>query len=201
MKLRNLYTTRKQLMYGALILVLAGQTAGLGWLYAQNLSLQKSAATKDELATEQRILNDNIAYTFNTLQKPILDIKASYAYFPELGIRLPYTPLVRTLTYSMRSNTLIYSDGTDAPEADISSTAYNPPESETVINCADMVRVKIESSPHTYNPHEKAQSVKLADGRVLQVYELTNEPECTDSWNLSVDPATLASAFQQAQSY
>ncbi|HET8709640.1 MAG TPA: hypothetical protein VFL85_05185, partial [Candidatus Saccharimonadales bacterium] len=92
-------------------------------------------------------------------------------------------------------------DTTDQGEADVFSTAYIYPENETTVNCGNLLRLKFEAQPHPYNPHEKPSSVKLADGRTLQIYQLSNEKECTDSWNASVNPSMITDVFKQAQSY
>ena len=188
-----------------LILVLVLQSAGLAWLMVQNhtlsgdvSTLQRTSASKDDLAASQRLLNGSISNVFGA-EKPVMDAQTLSVYLPEFKIKLPYNSTTKTIAYTLRNDNNPRSN--DPAEADVTSTRYVAPEKETVVDCSDFLRLKIEAAPHTYSPHEKATSVKLADGRTLQIYEAINEAECTQSWNIFISPAALADVFKQAESY
>lgn len=118
-------------------------------------------------------------------------------YIPELKIRLPFTSLAKTFTYSTRTD----KDGGSVIEADVSSDLYTYPDRMLVKNCGNLVRLKIEDKQNPYNPHEKPTTVNLVDGRKLQVYEFVNEKSCNDSWSASISPEPVANAFKGAESY
>lgn len=187
-------------VFFAMLVVMVGWLVWQNHMLTQDVSnLKHTAATKDALAASQNLLSGDITYTWQ-LERPLLDTDGKTLYFPEFRIRLPFTPLSRTIFYDMRSNTLPYGSNTDPAEADILSSAFAGADN-TVVNCGDMLRIKLESNPNAYSPHEKVSTVHLADGRTLQLYELVNEKECTDAWNNTVSPEMLNDIFKQAQSY
>jgi hypothetical protein len=190
-----------------LSLVLVVLFAGLCLLTWQSLTLRKdiqnlkkSNITFEDLAAQKRLLDGQIAFT-NAALRPVADKETLMVFLPELRIEVPnYAPFIglgRSLMYSPRDG---FRDDTGL-ETDVHTTYYQYPEHELRIDCGDMVRLKFESTPKPYSPHEKAHTVKLKDGRTLQIYELVNEKECNQSWaNSGVNPSQMAELFMQAQS-
>jgi hypothetical protein len=134
-------------------------------------------------------------------EKAVIDPITPQVYLPELRIKLPFDSVSKTIAYQMRN---VYPGTKMGPglEADVISTKYVPPPELTRVDCSNFVRLKLEAEPNPYSPHEKPTSVKLADGRTLQVYELVNEPECNSSWYYSgISPSMMAQEFTKAQTY
>lgn len=136
----------------------------------------------------------------------VWDTGTDFVYLPEFRIKLPFTPVSKSLTYEMRGEfdelfTGNPSSSSQIPEADLYSTHYIYPQQPATADCGVMVRIKLEAKPDAYSPHEKPSTVKLADGRTLQVYESVDEKSCQRSWDSSVSPSVVAKQLQRAQSY
>jgi hypothetical protein len=184
----------------AVILVLAGFAV----LWAQNRSLsqkitglQKTSVSQDDLAAAQRMQNNSLV-AVTQAARPLISKNADVLYLPELRIQVPYSRLASSLLYSLRDEEGDGNTLSQTAETDVRTSFYTYPEKPTRIDCGDEVRLKFEASPHPYNPHEKPTSVKLDDGRTLQIYELVNEPECTDTWNRTINPSELVAIFKEA---
>jgi hypothetical protein len=134
-------------------------------------------------------------------ERAVIDPVNSLVYLPEFRIRLPFDDVSKTIAYAMRTN------GTgdmnaDGPEADVTSIAFPLPDRQTTMDCSNFVRLKLESKPKPYSPHEKTTTIKLTDGQTLQIYEFVNDSECSKYWNQStVTPASLAAEFLKSKSY
>ncbi len=133
-------------------------------------------------------------------QRAVVNPVEAVVYIPEFHIKLPLNEITKTIAYNIRSHG---SDSKSAiiTEADVSSTLYIQPPTQTRIDCSDYVRLKLEPKASPYNPHEESSTVVLSDSRVLQIYELVNEKECQTSWANSLSPSALAAEFKQAQVY
>lgn len=175
------------------------------FLLQQNFMLKKDVDTAKKASTSagtkleesQRLFAGELQ-TVLAYERPVVDPLGSLVYIPELRIKLPLNDATKTLLYSMRSDKQISDSAT---EADVTSSFFVPPDKQTVMNCSNLVRLKVEAKANPYSPHEKPTSVTLTGGRTLQVYESFNLKECTDAWNNSISPATIAAEFKNAQSY
>ena len=127
-------------------------------------------------------------------------------YLPQLGISLPLTTLGMTLMYS--PDTAYVTGSNKAPtgpidEASISDSATaGAPQSQTQFDCSGLVRIKFESKPNPYNPHEiPSGSVALTNGKTLQIYA-NHLKNCQQEWSVTQANADMvASLFKQAESY
>ncbi|MCA9325389.1 hypothetical protein KDA23_04985 [Candidatus Saccharibacteria bacterium] len=162
-------------------------------------NLQKQVGKLDERISLAR----HDLYSSNYTNHVVADKDGKYVYMPELRIKMPFSSLARSITYGIRGEDDPYndSDPIQSGEVDVSSTAYQYPERELTLNCGILVRLKIENKQHPYNPSEKPHTVKLADGRNLQVYEFVNANECQDSWDSSINPGQIVDIFKKAESY
>ncbi len=125
-----------------------------------------------------------------------------WVVFDKLAFRIPRSYTNKDMTYTARDT---YTDAVGYTQDVDISVAGLPVHLATAdgrISCASPVRLKFESTSNPYNPHEKnVASIKLADGRTLQVYAFTH-PGCHDGYNkLSVDPVALGKSFAGAESY
>ena len=138
-----------------------------------------------------------------SVSHPEVSVTDNAVYIPELRLKLPLDPTSLSLVYSLRTSDITASR-IDPIEADISTKdliAY-PINPNQAIGCSSAVRIKLEAKPDPYNPHEiVAASVKLADGRMLQVYAFHHD-DCTLANKMSnTDPDTVADVFKEATSY
>jgi len=134
---------------------------------------------------------------------PQVSVTDDAVYLPELRLKLPLNPTSLSLVYSLRTSDMT-ATGIDPTEADISTKnliAF-PSNPNQKIGCSSAVRIKLEAKPDPYNPHEiVAASVKLADGRTLQVYAF-HHPDCDQTNTLTgTNPDTVADVFKEATSY
>jgi hypothetical protein len=176
-------------------------------LVIQLIGLVGLAAKYEILWTDLKVAQQNIEANARlsagmldnafSLQKVVVEPKEPAVYLPEFRIKLPYDEVTSSLAYGIREPL----DPSDPLEADVRSTLYQEEFELTRVDCSILVRLKLESKPNPYSPHEKASTVNLKDGRTLQVYKSFNEPECQKFWESSIHPETVASVFQKAQSY
>jgi hypothetical protein len=135
-------------------------------------------------------------------ERAVVDPVGSLVYLPEFKIKLPLNDVSKTIAYTMRDNGSSDSVTPASPEADVTSFIFPLPGRQTTMDCSKFVRLKLETKPAPYSPHEKATSVKLADGQTLQIYEFVNDHVCAKYWNQSpVKPSALAAEFLKAKSY
>jgi len=177
-----------------LVIVLVAQTIAIGLLAARHDNSEASdskPAAENAMAAE--INTRATASSLHMLVDPIDEI----AYLPELHITLPYDTVSKTLIYNPRTD----ASGAETGEIDVSSIRLDLPPHFTRVDCAALVRLKVEPEPHPYSPHEQASSVTLSDGRVLQIYQSVNEKECAQAWAGPINPATVAAEFQKAEVY
>lgn len=175
-------------LFIALVVLFSGCITYL--LYDQNKLKQKIDETQNNLLA----LIHNGVYG----QLVVIDKNADFVYMPELKIKLPFNQTSKTIVYDVRLDQNLKQE---TQEADVSTTLYTPPAKMTIIGCSNMVRLKIEPTQRTYNPNEKAYSVKLNDGRTLQVYQAINIKECVDKWDVLANPTRLTKEFLKAESY
>lgn len=197
-------TKSKRLLVIAIIV--AVQAIFLGLMGLEYHVLDSTVATNfsksQKTIAESNALLKNDTYSLLANERPVEDPLNAVVYLPEFRIKLPAYSLTKSIAYSLRDELLeTDSNSASGPEADVTSMQYIPPDKMTVMDCSNLVRLKVEDKQHPYNPHEKATSVKLADGRTLQVYEFVNSKECQPSWSESVSPGQMASVFKEAQSY
>ncbi len=150
----------------------------------------------DALTSSVQLLNNDVNSNFST-EKVVVDPVGAQVFIPELRIKLPLNETTKTIAYGMRTD----QNGALLSEADVTSTNYIAPPMMTVMNCSNLVRLKIEPEPNPYSPHEIPSSVTLSDGRTLQVYKSSNIPSCMASWQNSVSPESMAQQFTNATSY
>lgn len=160
----------------------------------------------DGLATEQRLLNNNLDYQ-KSLLKPALNIQENTLAFPELKIQIPYDNVSNTLVYNNKflkdEDTLKYEEGLS-----VSSTLVGEDPYMAQLSCRQLVRLSfVNGTP--YNPWEEySGEVILEDGRTLYIikaiaYE-NNEASSAycpqTSWS-QINPDQVAELFKQARSY
>jgi hypothetical protein len=189
-----------------LVVVLFLQTFCTAILAVDNHDLNKrlDSASDSLFVVSKTLAKSNAENTQLTIsQRVVVDAVNSTVYLPEFRIKLPYDETSKALAYSIRNydkNGKIAVDASNA-EADLTSLNYVHPAPVTTMDCSDLLRIKVELTQKPYNPHEKASTVKLADGRSLQLYEPVNLNECEQSWNISASPDTVLTELKQAQSY
>lgn len=130
------------------------------------------------------------------------DPSSNMLYFPELRIKLPYSSLARSFSYSMRLD----DKNNEIQEADVASNRFQPSPDLTVLDCTHFLRLSIEDKPNPYNPAEKPYSYNLNDGRKLQIYVFTGEldgnRECKIQYDSQrINPTDFLKAFTGVQSY
>jgi hypothetical protein len=182
------YTTQKIILAALFIALIVAQGVTLGLLHQTNQDVQ---SLKD---SNQIILNelDSTASLRELAAVP----GQKRLYVPELNITLPLDETTSTMRYTYTT----YGESTSkSGDARITTTMMTD-HTTHVKSCSDMVRLKIEAKPDAYSPDQPVYaSIKLADGRTLQVYASTAK-ECERAW-LPLSPQALAEPFKQAQSY
>lgn len=196
-------TANKPLIAVAVLLIIV--SCGLAYkqhntedrLSRTEVSVQK---LKSELDASNRELRGDIAEVFSA-ERVVTDPLKEKVYIPEFRLVLPLNQTTKTIAYKLRTDFKGNPLNKDQLEADITSTIYAKPDKQTVVDCSELLRIKLEPKAMPYSPHEKPTSLTLSDGRSLQIYESINEKECAQTWDYSMSPETLAEAFIQAEAY
>lgn len=182
---------------GVLIFVLLTQSVSILILGLRQRSLSHStdAQFKSITSVAEQAVNAS----------SYIPIRASIAgnavYIPELRLKLPLNDTTLAFEYSLRADS---KDKTQAfTEADITTRdLVSAAPVDATISCSNPVRIKYETSSNPYNPHEtNVVSVKLANGKTLQVYAF-HHTDCSTAFNLAhIDSDALGKVFKQAVSY
>lgn len=195
-----------------LVAVLLLQSAGIAILAAKYHSLSQNDRNSDTVSSAHnrlspQLLSNDIQSVF-AAEKVVFNPEDSMVYIPEFKIKLPFDDISKSLAYTMRGYLPAYipsnaswNHNNTVPEADFTSTYYAHLNKTTTMDCGILARIKLEAEPKPYSPHEKPISVKLADGRTLQVYQTINQKECQQSWTSSIAPPAVAGTLIKAQSY
>lgn len=139
---------------------------------------------------KQRILSD-LDTNQHLLSLAVL-AQPNRLYLPELGVVLPLNSITRSAQYYVDTAT-----SETEPNIRISSTLA-PDHKIRTQSCTDMVRLKVEDTPNAYSPSQPHYAtVKLSDGRILQIYASVKPEECKQAW-ATVSPEQLAMEFARA---
>ncbi len=116
-------------------------------------------------------------------------------YLAELNLSVPLDLTTTSLRYAYTLGDPTKQNG----EVRVTSALITDHE-EHVKSCSDMVRLKVEAKPNPYSPDQPLYTtVKLDDGRTLQVYACTTK-ECQFAWQ-PMSPQTIAETFKSAKTY
>jgi len=190
--------TTPQVLVSLLVLVLVGQSTllAIGFKKIHTLETTKPSV----LSQDQQNLSATTmtALSAVSMSEPVVSVGDNKVYLPYLRIALPIDSTSLQLLYSARSvgeNSFTY-DVTTRGLASLSPIGF-----QTRLACTPL-RLAFEAKPNPYNPHESNNaSVKLADGRTLQIYA-DSDTTCDAQWRAAgVDPDVMKTTFVQAQSY
>lgn len=179
--------TLRNVFAAAIVFLLVAQ--GITW---HLLGKARQDIRQSEVAT--RLVLNELDYTAQ--QSSLSAIPGTKRlYLPELNLTVP----LNTTTSSVRYNFTEAANSNESGEARLSS-AIMTDHITRVKSCSDMVRLKIETQPNVYSPDQPHYAtVKLADGRTLQVYANTTK-ECESAW-IMMSPQAIAKEFKEAASY
>ncbi|MDB5186526.1 MAG: hypothetical protein JWL85_1049 [Candidatus Saccharibacteria bacterium] len=173
---------------------------GISFNKIHKLESAKSAAQnqeqQDKSAVSMAALN---AASFN---QPAVSVSDNKVYFPDIHLALPLNNDTVSFLYTGRQvgnpnkQTITTYDVTTRGLASLSPVGF-----QQRLAC-DPVRLAFEDKANPFSPHEKNNSsVKLADGRTLQIYAYSDST-CNAQWQAAnVDPILIKSTFEQATSY
>jgi|SRR5882672_577027 len=179
--------TFKNVMVAVVILLFAAQ--GVSWC----LLSRANQKIQDSQLSNQLTLNELDQVAQQQALSPIPG--ANRLYLAGLNLTIPLNPTTSSIRYGFSSG----APGNDSGEVRLTSTFMTDHTVHTK-SCSDMVRLKMESKPDAYSPEQPLYTtVKLADGRTLQVYASTTK-ECQLAWQV-VSPQSIAEAFKAAATY
>jgi hypothetical protein len=197
--------TRLPISVKIVLLLLVVAVAALLVLYLSlrdSLNQQKSSVNSLGISMGKNYADISNATSFaNTTVDPVNFL----VYLPEFRVKLPYNDISKTLAYRLRNfdknGQTVQSDYRQGVEADVTSRIFAQTSAVTVMDCSDLARIKVETKQNPYSPHERAISVKLQDGRTLQIYQVVGSKECQQAWNNSISPGQVTAELEKAQSY
>ncbi|MGF7228568.1 MAG: hypothetical protein ACQR33_01135 [Candidatus Saccharibacteria bacterium] len=159
-------------------------------------------ASVSDIKSQQSSRDALNALNVVSLSQPAVSVADNKVYLPDIHLALPLNTTTAALLYDSREvgstqkTTGTTYDVTTRALATLPSSSF-----QDQFSCSP-VRFSFEATANPYNPHEKTNTaVKLADGRMLQIYTYTNTA-CNAQWKAAgVVPNTITQAFEQATSY
>lgn len=188
-------------VYALLIVLIAGSFAVLSLLWSH----QQDEITS--LNSEVATLSSNQA----SMQGPTYyDVTVSPSdkavYFPLARLKVADSAAAEGLTYTYTPSYTIPHDTKVFPATITLSThdlAANAQSTTHQFDCTEVAYADFVTPSYPVNPMWKSDgSVKLADGRTMNVYYAPSIPGCAGAWNLNtINAHAVADVLKQATSY
>jgi hypothetical protein len=192
--------TTKQYIYAAFAMLLIGSYALIGIGYAMQRSQIKSLNQYIEIVNQNQHATSGGNYTAVSIIP-----SENAVYMPLAKLKLPATDLNETLVYShtpvhkVSGLKKLFNAELDISTHDLSLNNFSAAQ----FDCSQPVYADFVTPSYPVNPMFKSDgSVKLADGRTMNVYYAPSIPGCQQSWQMrNIDTKAIADSLKQAVSY
>lgn len=200
-----------------LITILALQTVAITVAYVKINTLRK-ADNSNLLALNQQNTSAAAITALNAVgfSQPAVSVSENRVYLTDLKLSLALNDTTSSLLYAKREVGAHHTEDHEHEEGegqhdeelvtvyDVSTRALvslSPIGFQQQLAC-NPIRLAFEDKSNPFNPNESnSASVKLADGRTLQIYA-GGDPQCQNQWEAAnISPDNLKKEFEQARSY
>jgi len=197
-KLTNV--TNKQYLYLVLALLVIGSYLIVGLLWRHERSEISSLNKELQTASANQAAMSGGNYTAATIIP-----SENAVYFPLVRLKLPASVLNEGLVYDYKAAYTVSGFKKVFPaELDISTHDLSVNDFPTKqFDCSEVVYADFVTPSYPTNPMWKSDgSVKLSDGRIMNVYYAPSIPGCEYAWHMNkVDSKGIADSLKQAVSY
>jgi hypothetical protein len=188
-------------VYALLLILILGSftSASLLWTHQQDeistLNSEVSSLTANQAATQGPTYNDvTIAPTDSMVYFPLAKLKVASSTLAE-GLVYTYTP-----SYTIPHDSKVFPSTISISTHDLAANAQSTTQQ---FDCTEVAYADFVTPSYPVNPMWKSDgSVKLADGRTMNVYYAPSIPGCSGAWRLNdVNSKAIADVLKSAISY
>lgn len=188
-------------VYALLLILVLGSFTILSilWTHQQNeitsLNSEVSTLTANQAATQGPTYYDvTISPNDKTVYFPLAKVKVTDSTLAE-GLVYTYTP-----SYTIPHDSKVFPATLSVSTHDLAANAQSTTQQ---FDCTEVAYADFVTPSYPVNPMWKSDgSVKLADGRTMNVYYAPSIPGCSGAWRLnSVNPKAIADLLKQTSSY
>lgn len=192
--------TNKQYLYIVIALLVVGSYLIVGLVWRHNRSEISSLNSQLQTVSENQRATSGGSYNAVTIIP-----SENAVYFPLAKLKLPATVLNEGLVYGYAADHTIPGDKKVFPaELDISThdLAINDYPAKQ-FDCSQVAYADFVTPSYPVNPMWKSDgSIKLADGRTMNVYYAPSIPGCDNAWQMNnINSKAIADSLKQAVSY
>jgi hypothetical protein len=193
-------SNRRLVIYAALALLIAGSYAVMAVIW------QHQRRQINTVNTELQTLSDNQHAASAGTYKAVTIIPGEAVYMPLAKLKIPDTTLNEGLVYDYQPDRTV-PGLTKVFHAEVSVSthdlAVNNYSTTRQFDCSQVAYADFVTPSYPVNPKYKSNgSVKLADGRTMNIYYAPSIPGCDQAWQTSnVDPKAIADSLKAAASY
>lgn len=187
--------------YALLLILIVGSftIVSLLWTHQQNeitsLNSEVSTLTANQAATQGPTYYDvTVSPSDKMVYFPLAKIKISDSTVAE-GLVYTYTP-----SYTIPHDSKVFPATLSISTHDLAANAQSTTQQ---FDCTEVAYADFVTPSYPVNPMWKSDgSVKLADGRTMNVYYAPSIPGCGGAWHLNnVNAKAIADLLKQASSY
>jgi hypothetical protein len=193
--------SNRRLLYGVLALLVAGSYVAAGAIWHKQYIDAKALNSQLQIVSQNMFATNGGSYNSATIIP-----SENAVYLPLAKLKLSATIQNEGLMYSYKPDHTFPGDKKTFPaELDISThdLAVNNYSDTRRFDCSQVVYADFVTPSYPISPIWKTDgSVKLADGRTMNVYYAPSIPGCERSWQmLKIDAKAIADSLKQAVSY
>ncbi|HUB94205.1 MAG TPA: hypothetical protein VMB52_06915 [Verrucomicrobiae bacterium] len=176
--------------------------------YAATMILWRHERARiDSLDGQISVLTTNeAADSSSSYSNVTIEPSTSSVYLPLVRLKLQDSPLAEGLMYNYANSYTIPGDKKVFPAVlsitthDLAANAYS---STNQFDCSEVVYADFVTPSYPVNPMWKSDgSVKLGDGRTMNIYYAPSIPGCEHSWQSNgINSQAIANVLKQAASY
>lgn len=188
-------------VYALLLVLVLGSFTILSilWTHQQDeitsINTEVSTLTASQAATQGPTYYDvTISPSDKTVYFPLAKVKLADSISAE-GLVYTYTP-----SYTIPHDSKVFPATLSISTHDLAANAQSTTQQ---FDCTEVVYADFVTPSYPVNPMWKSDgSVKLADGRTMNVYYAPSIPGCSGAWHLSnINSKAIADLLKQASSY
>jgi hypothetical protein len=190
--------SNRRLLYGALALLVAGSYVATAAIWHRQYIDAKALNSQLQIVSQNMFATNGNSATIIPSENAV--------YLPLAKLRLSATVQNEGLMYSYKPDRTFPGDKKVFPAELYITThdlAVNNYSDTKQFDCSQVVYADFGTPSYPINPMWKTDgSVKLADGRTMNVYYAPSIPGCERSWQmLKINAKAIADSLKQAVSY
>lgn len=188
-------------VYALLLLLILGSFLTLStlWTHQQDeistLNSEVSTLTSNQSASQGSIYYDvTVSPSDHAVYFPLAKLKVADSTLAE-GLVYTYTP-----SYTIPHDNKVFPATLSVSTHDLASNAQSTTQQ---FDCTEVAYADFVTPSYPVNPMWKSDgTVKLADGRTMNVYYAPSIPGCSGAWRMNkVDSKVVADLLKQGSSY